>query len=43
MGAAFVAGEGSPFALGIVPVVARGTMTHPMPGFDSSGDRGVTP
>ena len=39
MGAAFVAGEGSPFALVIVPVVARGAMTHTMPGFGSPDER----
>lgn len=39
MGAAFVAGEGSPFALVIVPVAARGVMTHMMSGFDSPDDR----
>lgn len=39
MGAAFVAGEGSPFALVIVPVGARGAMTHTMSGFGSPDDR----
>jgi hypothetical protein len=39
MGAAFVAGEGSPFALVIVPVGAHGAMTHTMSGFGSSDDR----
>jgi hypothetical protein len=39
MGAAFVAGEGSPFALVIVPVVARGAMTHTMSGFGSPDER----
>lgn len=39
MGAAFVAGESSPFALVIVPVGARGVMTHTMSGFDSPDDR----
>jgi hypothetical protein len=31
MGPAFVAGEGTPFALIIVPVEAHGAMTHAMP------------
>jgi hypothetical protein len=39
MGVAFVAGEGSPFALVIVPVGARGAMTHTMSGFGSPDDR----
>ena len=39
MGPAFVAGEGTPFALIIVPVEAHGAMTHAMPDFGSPDGR----
>jgi hypothetical protein len=39
MGPAFVAGEGTPFGLIIVPVEAHGAMTHAMPDFGSPDDR----
>ena len=39
MGAAFVAGEGSPFALVIVPVAGRGEMRHTMSDLGSSDER----
>ena len=35
MGPAFVAAEGTPYALVIVPVGSHDTMTHTMPDFDS--------
>jgi hypothetical protein len=39
VGPAFVAGEGTPYALIIVPVGGHDSMAHPMPHVDSTDDR----